>query len=125
MLPHLLRSTGRFAYDEERARKALNLLVKMSMLSESSDVDCYSMHPLVHVWMRKRVMVAEQCAWSQTAANVLASSINLSDVQDGWGDLDYRIRILGHVAQVQNLQEEVGQELRQEIKEARDYSWSS
>lgn len=125
VLPQLLRSTGRFAYDEQRARRAVNLLVRMSMLSESSDRDCYSMHPLVHVWMRKRMMVAEQCTWSQAAANVLASSINLSDVQNGRGDLDYRIRILGHVAQVQNFQEEVRHELREKTNEARDQSWFS
>lgn len=111
VLPQVLHITGGRTFDESRARKAINLLVQMSLLSESSERGSYSMHPLVHVWVRKRLRTSAQALWCGVAADVLASSIRIPPMSDETGDQDFYVRLLSHVNQVRMNKEEIDRQL--------------
>ena len=58
VLPSVLREVQPFSdYDdllELRLRRALNVLSRMSLITHHEASDNYSMHPLVHKWVRER-----------------------------------------------------------------------
>lgn len=105
--PRALRISPAQAFDEPRVRKAVALLVQMSLLSESSESGSYSMHALVHFWMRKRLGTAEQALWCGIACNVLASSIKIPPMTDEAGDQDLYVRMLPHIIEARSHQEEI------------------
>ena len=119
VLPKVLHDIkSHHPFDEPRARKAVDLLVRMSLVSESSESGSYSMHPLVHLWVRKRLSAAAQALWCETAANVLATSVKLPPLVDEEGDQDYHLRILPHVHQVQGFKADIKMLLQQNRDEA-------
>ncbi|KAK0099981.1 hypothetical protein ONS95_013201 [Cadophora gregata] len=62
-----------------RLRMALLVLQQWSLATHDEDRDSYSIHPLIHDWVRSRpqMTLGEQAAWSQAAANTLEQSIIL------------------------------------------------
>lgn len=123
LVPQLFGSGKSSPFDESRVRRAMDVLVRMSLISESSEAGCYSLHPLVHVWVRKRLSIAEQALWCQAAADVLGGSIKLPPLEDGQGDSDYYLRILPHVNQILFFHTQLRQGLRQRQDEARTSLW--
>ncbi|KAL4971289.1 tetratricopeptide repeat domain-containing protein [Aspergillus desertorum] len=109
-LPAVLRDEDDIPFDEDRLRSALSLLVGLGMLTLVDENNSYSMHPLVHKWVRERpdTSMAEQTVWCQAAATVLAESIfyqapSTYAVQD---ELLKR-RIYPHVESVRRFQEDL------------------
>lgn len=115
VLPQMLCNAP--VFEESRARRAFDLLVRMSMISESSESGSYSMHPLVHVWVRKRLSTAAQALWCDTAANVLAGSIKTPPLTDDAGDQDFYVRILPHVRHVRSVHDEIMGQLQQNTRQ--------
>ena len=118
VLPQLFKRAKSLAFDEACARQAIDTLVSMSLISESSSKEAYSMHPLLHLWVRKRLRVAEQALWCQAAANVLASSVKIPPLVDEESDSGCHMRILPHIEQVQLVQVEIKDSIQQKRKEA-------
>ncbi|KAL9053334.1 MAG: hypothetical protein Q9162_004834 [Coniocarpon cinnabarinum] len=113
VLPSVLRGADMKQFDEVRARLAINLLVRMSLVSENSTRGSFSMHPLIHLWARKRLEpVSAQALWCETAANVLAGSVKLPPLVDEIGDQDYYLRIIPHVNHVQYMKMDVKTQLQ-------------
>ena len=128
VFPHILRTVKTQKFDEPRARRAIDLLVQMSLITESSETGSYSMHPLVHVWVRKRLSTSAQALWCEATANVLATSIKLPPLIDKQGDQDFYLRILPHVNQVQSAKKDIDMQLqwnRQNGSGLRSYFWIS
>ena len=111
------------AFEGSFARRAIDMLVRISVISESSEAGCYSMHPLVHVWARKRFTSAEQMVWCQAATNVLANSVKLPFVADEPGDWDYRLRIKSHVDEVRSNRNRLVQQMQRRREGSRQPSW--
>ncbi|RFU24655.1 hypothetical protein B7463_g11682, partial [Scytalidium lignicola] len=65
MLPSIFRETE--LPQEERLRAALKLLESLSILNYNTSSDSYSMHLLVHTWVRERpqMATAEQAVWCE------------------------------------------------------------
>ncbi|KAL4943875.1 hypothetical protein BDV06DRAFT_220835 [Aspergillus oleicola] len=108
-LPEVLRDDDDTPFDEDRLRSALSLLVRLGMLSlygESS----YSMHPLVHTWVRRRpgTSTAEQAVWCQAAVTVLMQSIFLRPPSEyAAQDENLKRLIYPHVETVRRFQEDI------------------
>lgn len=127
-LPHILREANQQGFDESRFRRAIDLLVQISLISESSESGSYSMHPLVHVWVRKRLGTSAQALWCNAAANVLAGSIRLPPLEDETGDQDFYLRLLPHVEQIRTRGSEINSQLvlnRQRQGIIRGFLWTS
>lgn len=86
--------------NEARARRANDLLVRMSLLFESTEAGHYSIHPLVHVWIKSRLSASAQALWCGVASDVLASPIKIPQMTDEAGDHDFYICILPHIDEV-------------------------
>lgn len=83
VLPGILRdvqSPASFEDFDFRLRAALSLLTQLSLISYHEEANSYSMHPLVHVWVRQRPQMGtgEQAIWCQAAATTLVQAIILS-----------------------------------------------
>lgn len=118
VLPQLVRAIKDQSWNESRVRKAIDLLVRISLLSESSDSGIYSVHPLIHVWVRKRLSTSARALWCGAARDALVSSIKIPPLIDEADDQDFYIRILPHVYHVQQLNDEIRNQLRQNCLEA-------
>ena len=111
VLPNMFRYLKTQAFDERRARHAMDLLVRLSLVSESSERGSFSMHPLVHMWVRRRLSTSAQALWCEAAANVLASSVKVPPFADEPGDKDYYLHIVSHVVQNQQFGQDIKQQL--------------
>ncbi|KAL2062427.1 hypothetical protein VTL71DRAFT_6693 [Oculimacula yallundae] len=85
ILPNMLRQAAQNTTGSDdalklyngRLRLALRVLQQWSLASHNRETDSYSIHPLIHDWVRTRpqMTLGEQAAWSQAAANTLGQSI--------------------------------------------------
>ena len=109
VLPDVLRDMEVAPFDSLRLRVALKELTQMSLITYSPTNDSYSMHPLVHTWVRERpeMSTAEQAVWCQAAATTLGQSILLPPLGGTEADEDLRRDLLPHVDHVQKCQIEV------------------
>lgn len=80
----------------------------MSLITHNSANDSYSMHPLVHTWMRERPeSIAEQAVWCQAAATTLAQSILLPPLANTEADEDFRRDLVPHVDHVRECEQSI------------------
>ncbi|KAI4176500.1 MAG: hypothetical protein LQ346_007884 [Caloplaca aetnensis] len=101
VLPPVLRSADSGRFDKYRLQTALQELSQMSLITHSLASDSYSMHPLIHTWVRERPeSIAEQAVWCQAAATTLAHSILLPPLANTEADEDFRRDLLPHVDHV-------------------------
>jgi tetratricopeptide (TPR) repeat protein len=110
VLPTVLRDTEALApFDDLRLRLALRELAQMSFITHQETADSYSMHPLVHKWVRERPQMStgEQAIWCEVASTVLAQCILLPPLGSTEADEDLRRDLLPHVLCVQKYQEDV------------------
>ncbi|KAK8029848.1 TPR-like protein [Apiospora rasikravindrae] len=104
VLPKVLRDVDPHGeFNELRLREALKELHQMSLLEYDAAEDSYSMHSLIHVWVRERpqMSLAEQAVWCQAAGTVLAQAVILPPLGTRESDEDLRRDILPHVHHVQ------------------------
>lgn len=112
VLPAVLRSSGTGgSFDKDRLRRALNELAQMSLITHRlvSGQDSYSMHPLVHTWVRNRprTSTAEQAVWCEAAVTTLTQCILLPPLVLDESDEDFQRDLLPHVDHVLKSQGEV------------------
>ena len=91
-----------------RLREALHLLTRLSLITHYEASDSYSMHPLVHTWIRQRpqMRVRDQAVWCEVALNTLSRCILLPPLMesvDPHGDLARKL--LPHIVSVIKLQQ--------------------
>ena len=108
VLPQVLRLADSEHVDKYRLRTALLELSQMSLITHNSANDSYSMHPLVHTWMRERPeSIAEQAVWCQAAATTLAQSILLPPLANTEADEDFRRDLMPHVDHVRECEQTI------------------
>ena len=92
-------------FDEWRLRLALKELIQLSLITDNKN-DTYSMHPLVHKWVRERpeMLAIEQAVCVHAAALILAHSILLPSAGKSETNEAYCRSILPHVDHVRSCQ---------------------
>lgn len=120
VLPHVLRLADSEPFDMYRLRAALRELSQMSLITHNSVSDSYSMHPLIHTWVRERPeSIAEQAVWCHAAATTLAQSILLPPLANTEADEDFRRDILPHVDHVRKCDETIQRRIESNQKRRR------
>lgn len=125
MLRDVLRGTLPIAKFEFRARKALHVLMQWSLVTCHEENGTYSMHPLVHVWVRERpqMTLGEQAIWSQVAMNTLSQTISLPQTDEATKDeMELQRSHLLHVINLRAHREEIRKKI-QENQLARPRLW--
>ncbi|KAL8759088.1 MAG: hypothetical protein Q9184_003729 [Pyrenodesmia sp. 2 TL-2023] len=108
VLPQVLRLADSEHFDTYRLRAALRELSQLSLITHSPASDSYSMHLLIHTWVRERPKsIAEQAIWCQAAATTLAQSILLPPLANTEADEDFRRDLLPHVDHVRKCDETI------------------
>ena len=115
MLPAVLRDDKDEDFDEDRLTEALDQLTQVSLISYHQDLKSYSMHPLVHTWIRERPQMStgDQAIWCQAAITVLTRSILLPPLDTVASAESLRRHLLPHVRHVQNSQDNINARLQQ------------
>jgi tetratricopeptide (TPR) repeat protein len=110
VLPELLRSLEALtSFDDLRFLRALKELSQMSLITRHETSKSYSMHPLVHTWVRERpgMSTGEQAVWCEATITVLAQCILLPPLGSTAEDEALRRDLLPHINHVRNCQEEI------------------
>lgn len=120
VLPQVLRLPDSEHFDTYRLRAALRELSQMSLITHNPASDSYSMHPLIHTWVRERPeSIAEQAVWCQAAATTLAQSILLPPLANTEADEDFRRDLLPHVDHVRRCDETIQKHIESNQKRRR------
>ena len=125
VLPSVLRDIEKsVSIEDVRLRVALKQLSQMSLITYNPMNDTYSMHPLVHTWVRERpeMSSAEQAVWCQAAANTLAQSVPLPPLGTTDADETFYRDLLTHVDHVRDRQNEIDERILSNQKE-RNWFW--
>lgn len=116
ILPTFLRDAELSASSDDcnvRLREALHLLAQLSLVTYYEDSDSYSMHPLVHTWVRERpqMTLQAQAVWCESALHTLSRCILLPPLNESV-DLQGNLarKLLPHMISVGNLQRKIEQE---------------
>lgn len=93
-----------------RLREALHLLTQVSLINHHETIDSYSMHPLVHTWIRGRpqMTLKDQAIWCEVAMHTLSRSILLPPLDqavDPHGGLN--TKLLPHIISLERFQRNV------------------
>ena len=93
-------------FDDSRLRAALKELQKMSLVTHDRERDSYSMHPVVHSWVRKRpeMSLAEQAVFCHASATILSNAILLPPLGLQEEDADFRRALMPHIDHVRRCQ---------------------
>jgi hypothetical protein len=119
MLPTVLRDIELLSAFQSRLRCALGKLARMSLITQhDTAAEVYSMHPLVHEWVRERPdMNAKQALWCQTAATALAQSILLPPHGSSEKEEYMRRILLLHIDHVRKCQIEIAAKIADNRKQ--------
>ena len=141
VLPQVLHNTRTMRFDLARLRKALRELSKRSLIIRNATNKSYSLHPVVHVWVRERpemvldeakvlergtdmievpiirrarpeMRIGRQALWCEAAATVLTQAILLPPLGDQEADEDVRRELLPHIEFVRERQQEIQSHIR-------------
>ncbi|KAK0630686.1 hypothetical protein B0T17DRAFT_487610, partial [Bombardia bombarda] len=113
-LPMALQNThglSESAFEGEvhvRLSEALKVLLSRSLIMKQDRLeDRYSMHPLVHRWVRERpqMTISQQALWCQVATTTLSSSIVIPPLGDTEYERHLRMGLLPHINHVRDCQE--------------------
>lgn len=126
VLPRVLRDSDLEPFDEDRLRDALRRLSKISLITYNATNDSYSMHSLVHMWVREspKMITAEHAVWCEAAATTLAQSILLPPLASQASDEDFRRDLLPHVEHVLNCRRNIQKRIVENTR-ARKALWRS
>lgn len=110
---------------ELRLRHALKVLSQMSLITHHETTDNYSMHPLVHTWVRERpeMTIAEQALWCQAAKTTLAQCILLPPHGSSEKDEAMRRSLLPHVNCVRKCETSINTRIKENQKSRRSLAW--
>ena len=100
ILPAVLRDVqASGSFNQLRLKLALKELDQISLITYHEPNKSYSIHPLVHTWVRERpeMSTAEQAVWSQAAASALSQCILLPPLGNTEYDEDLRRNLLPHI----------------------------
>ncbi|KAF2799625.1 hypothetical protein K505DRAFT_265415 [Melanomma pulvis-pyrius CBS 109.77] len=115
-------------FEEEvdvRLRRALVVLVARSLVMKQDRISGrYSMHPLVHKWIRDRpeMSTAQQALWCQVAKTTLAGSILIPPLGDTDEERSMRRELLPHIMHARERHEMIEKTL-QDNRTARKGIW--
>ena len=90
-----------------RLSEALAVLIRRSLVMRQDGVESrYSMHPLVHQWVRERpdTGISRQSLWCQVAMTTLAKSILRPPLGDKENERNMRRELLPHIIHVRECQ---------------------
>ena len=126
VLPLVLRDSDAEPFDEDRLRDALRRLSKISLITYNAPNDSYSMHSLVHMWVREspKMMTAEHAVWCEAAATALAQSVLLPPLGSRASDEDFRRDLLPHVEHVLNCRRRIQKRILENTR-SRNSLWRS
>ncbi|KAI8625466.1 tetratricopeptide repeat domain-containing protein [Xylariaceae sp. FL1651] len=111
-LPSVLRDgrqAGGLELAEDRIRRALRELEKMSLIYFNEGNGTYTMHPVVHDWARKRprMKLRHQALWADIAGHVLSASILLPPLGARSEDELHHATLLPHIEHVQKCRADI------------------
>ncbi|KAL8696273.1 MAG: hypothetical protein Q9224_002880 [Gallowayella concinna] len=123
VLPAVLRDCNQ-AFDEDRLMDALDQLNQLSLIYYQDVTGSYTMHPLIHTWVRERpqMSTSEQCLWCQAAITTLARSILLPPLDCIESAEALRRHLIPHINYALRYQKSTQQAIVQNLK-ARRLSW--
>ena len=110
------------AFEDEvhvRLSEALAVLIKRSLIVRQDRVESrYSMHPLVHKWVRERpeISTSQQSLWCQTALTTLAKSVLRPPLGDTDNERRMRRDLLSHINHARECQVAIKQMLEENRK---------
>ena len=108
-----------------RLRRALVVLVARSLVMNQDRISGrYSMHPLIHKWIRERpeMSAAQQALWCQIAKTTLAGSILIPPLGDTDNERSMRRELLPHIMHARERYKEIEKTL-DENRTARRRIW--
>ena len=110
-LPQVLRLHGHSGdcFDEYRLREALVALSQRSLVMYNPNKDTYSVHPIIHTWVRERpeMGLGSQAVWCEAAATLVAQSILLPPLASSEADEDFRRDLLPHLNQIKKCRDDL------------------
>ncbi|KAL8658742.1 MAG: hypothetical protein Q9226_000813 [Calogaya cf. arnoldii] len=119
-LPVVVRNDTTNPFSVHRLRAALARLTQKSLVStrRKGDVDVFSMHPLVHRWVRERpqMSLGERALWCQATITMLNQCIPLPPLGGKESEVAFRRQLLPHVDAVRKFQQEIELALAEKLK---------
>ncbi|KAL9077542.1 MAG: hypothetical protein Q9157_003344 [Trypethelium eluteriae] len=96
-------------FDVYRLREALAELSQRSLIMYRAEKDSYSIHPIVHTWVRERpeMKTADQAIWCRAAATIISQSILLPPLATSAADDDFRRELLPHLLSIRTYEQEI------------------
>ncbi|KAL8825523.1 MAG: hypothetical protein Q9170_007758 [Blastenia crenularia] len=123
VMPVVLRD-DQAKFDEDRLMDALDQLNQLSLIYYQEGTESYSMHPLIHTWVRERpqMSTSEQALWCQAAVTTLARSILLPPLDGIASAESLRRHLLPHVSNALKYQKSIHSMLA-ETQKTRKIPW--
>ena len=110
-LPSVLRNDEQRPFSIHRLRAAMARLTQKSLIlsRRKNGTDVYSMHPLIHRWVRERpeMSLGERALWCQAAVTILNQCIPLPPLDGEDSDITFRRQLLPHLDAVRKYQKEL------------------
>lgn len=103
-----------------RLRRALGELTRLSLITYHEISDSYSMHPLVHTWVRERPQMTtrKQAVWCEAALTTISRCILLPPLSDSVAShKDLPRKLLPHLLAVEKRQEKIQADFMNNQKE--------
>ena len=116
VLPKVLRDDYGNPFEETRLMDALDQLNQLSLIQYQEATSSYSIHPLIHMWVRERPQMStlEQAEWCHMASSTLTQSILLPPLDTIKTAENLRRHLLPHVRHVQKCQEVIRSRMEEE-----------
>lgn len=100
---------------ESRLRSGMKVLTQYSLIAYQEATLSYSIHPLVHVWVRERpqMSLGEKAIWAQAARNTISSAITLPlQGTPSKEELEFHRSLLLHIMNLRKRQSEIVAKIR-------------
>ena len=99
-------------FDVFRLRRALTELSQRSLIMYNAAKDNYTIHPIVHTWVRERpeMKTVDQAIYCQAAATLLAQSILLPPLAMSERDEDFKRDLLPHIMFMRRCEQDIRQQ---------------
>jgi tetratricopeptide (TPR) repeat protein len=100
---------------EARLRKGMKVLAQYSLVTYHEATLSYSIHPLVHVWVRERpeMSLGEKAIWAQIAKNTISNAITLPlQGTPTTEELEFHRSLLLHITSLRKRQGEIVAKIR-------------
>lgn len=109
-LPSVLRNDEQRPFSVHRLRAAMARLTQKSLIisRRKNGTDVFSMHPLIHRWVRERpdMSLSERALWCQAAVTMLNQCIPLPPLGGDDSEMKFRSQLLPHIDAVRKFQNE-------------------